>query len=360
MKYVEYLCLAGTEIANVNRTSAYLVNVGPAGFGARLEQCLCPALDDYIPYTNPEDDEAPWYDPNYPLSAEYLGMWAYDIQLLPVIARDSNRKSGEGAVLSPLGLAERLVQVQGFMFANNALGMDYGERWLNEALAGSYCGDGCADDVLEYLPACPDDLEYSAADAFFRHLVKVGITDGPTTSQEGTLPECFIQRVEFQLTAGLPWIYGPAQTCMEEENIDSDTDYCCLINTDDWLGDTTVRVTLTVDDLPGDDVIQGVRITAKYTFDNECPATGDSMPCWDVRVPALRGGDQLVIDGERQSVYLLDPTTKRKRAGEPFLEVEGLFDHLNIPSCSDVCLCIRAGDTSGGLTVKVETIGRVK
>lgn len=359
MKPVPYLCLAGTEIANANRTMAYVRDLGDPRFEVPASSCFCEALEDEdLPngYTSPDADDAPWYDPLVSESAEYFGMLITDLRMSSVASHDLNRSGGVGASLGAIGLAHRVLSFRALIFAETALGMAYGERWVSEALTGSFCQDGCADDELEILPACPD-VTTEAALPYFRHFVNAGITDGPDFGQiDESVPDCLVQEVSFQFIAALPWLYAPGETCMDTD-LASDDEECCLISTTQW-GETTLKITITVDDVAGEDAVQGIRMYLKNTYDGECPSVSSVTPCWDVTINALNGGDILVIDGERRLVYLVDPSSKRRKAGFRYLQMEGMFTWPDVPPCTDMCFCIESSDASGGLHVEVETFAR--
>ncbi|NED79499.1 hypothetical protein G3I76_05245, partial [Streptomyces sp. SID11233] len=63
-----YLTLGGTEIANHARLSRYLETVGSPLTEA--SPCGCETFDAALvgdePYTTPEEDAAPWWDPDVP------------------------------------------------------------------------------------------------------------------------------------------------------------------------------------------------------------------------------------------------------------------------------------------------------
>src|ERR1700733_6909433 len=91
-------------------------------------------------FTAPNTDPAPWYDPSFPESAEFLGVWIEHIDGLDsMLARNiATRIAGAGGgVLGPLRAMERKLDFTGKMFAASQAGMDYGIRWLTFALQGN-------------------------------------------------------------------------------------------------------------------------------------------------------------------------------------------------------------------------------
>lgn len=352
MRLVELMCLGGTEIANGRRSLTYAQQgVGDARFSG-YPDCTCDALEE-VPFVGIVDDPAPWYDANVSASEEFLGLYAHTIRLLSPLGRDVNRRRGAGGVLSPLGLTHRVIIVQGTLFAASARGMYYGERWLTEVLKGSLCQGGCASDELVILPACPPTGE--AADSHLRTLFNVGVIDGPEWVPIQELPECVIQEVRFQLAAGMPYLYAPPETCLNETTVAGTTD-CCLSSTNSWPGDATLRITLTAGDTEATDIT----VTGTVSVNDTCPPSGgaeDIPPCFVYTIPSIPPNASLVIDGTRQQVVLEDPISRSKLAGFPFLDVVGLFNWPDIGLCTDLCTCI-ANAGAEDITVLVEKFDR--
>lgn len=141
------------------------------------------------------------------------------------------------------------------MFATSGVGMEWGQRWLNEVLAGS-CS-GCAIDTLEVLPACPE----SDPDRFFRTLYGAGLTEGPVfTSGEDA---DFVQEVAFTLSVAEPYLFAPAVTCLDEVSVGPAGSECCEVSTNDWNGDAALIITLEAGDSGAQDIT--VEMTPSYT-----------------------------------------------------------------------------------------------
>lgn len=356
MNYFPFLCMGNTEIANLNRSLSYMESIGGGKFFPS-STCGCPALEEaYDSYTTPEADDAPWYDIARPDSADFLGVIPSDLRVLSVASRDVNNRAGEGGVVGRLGTSARTVQVRATMAAMSPMAMAYGEEWLVEALAGNYGDGNCAGDTLTLLPACPGDLVGSDADSAFRYLYKAGIIDGPTYSPIQQLPECFIQQVSFQLAAGVPYLYGPTTTCLDEEVMHGGADEaCCMVETNTWPGWASTKMTVTALDGP----VTDITIQAHISTDGQCPES-DGMPFWKVEVPLLIEEQRLIIDSIRRDVMVWDPASKRYVGGLPLLQPDGMFRWLDIPPCTDMCICISRTSGSGGedLSVKIESATR--
>lgn len=161
--------------------------------------CYC-ALTDTGPYVSPADDPAPWYDPARPESGDFLGFWP-DVELLNPAKRVVTSRSSGGGSVSALGVGPRLVQVTGLLYAGSKAGMDWGELWLKQVLAGT---DGCDGDTLTLLPTCPPD-DVDDPSTYLRELRHVALVDGPTFGDAGVHRDV-AQTVAFQLAAGDPYL----------------------------------------------------------------------------------------------------------------------------------------------------------
>lgn len=227
MASTDFLCFAGVEIANAARTAAYAA-AGLKPHTMTLHGCECPDLavmlgDD--PYTDPATDDAPWYDPAEPASAEFAGLLVTSISGLRVapVQRGRTDRLGPGAVLGRKRLGPREIVVRGLLIGGSCCGVEYGMRWLASALDGSLgCGDAaCAGDDLRYLACCPplcDDADpQECLTPHLRTLREVGLVDGPNEIGEiGGGPGasaagspcaagvCPALEVEFTLLAGKP------------------------------------------------------------------------------------------------------------------------------------------------------------
>lgn len=206
MNLEPYLKFAGVEIANSNRTLTYLRRgLAPPMFSVGLKETLLPG-DPFQPgnlavycattseaaYQSPALDPAPWYI-GTPASGEFLGLYAHDIKLLPIIARPITGKTTDGGVLGHLHLKYRVLQISAYMFAASPRGMKYGEQWLEQILKGTITG--CPQDTLVLLPVCGDSL---------RNLLETGTVDGPETEPVEQVPECYMQKITWQMASAYP------------------------------------------------------------------------------------------------------------------------------------------------------------
>lgn len=153
--------LGGVEIVNDSRTTAYMRNGikpetlvvnGDCGCSNVLALAGC---DDE--YTTPANDNAPWYDPAIPESAEFAGFLSTEFEgLNSTFQRSVTESIGDGASLGRSRFGSRTMTWKGFLFGSSCCGVAYGLRWLGKILQGTRnCGNNCFGDDLELLVCCP-------------------------------------------------------------------------------------------------------------------------------------------------------------------------------------------------------------
>ncbi|MCY0957751.1 hypothetical protein [Streptomyces sp. H27-H5] len=228
--YSDYLRIGGIEIANSTRLAAYLESVGSplTDYG----NCGCPTLTPEVlgedgPYTNPVDDEAPWYDVDVPESAEFAGFMVLSVEGMddfPVTRQTTTAVSG-GASLGPSRVQGRTITVTGVLLGSTCCGVQYGLQFLSEALAGC-SGGSCDGDCLEVFSCCPGDEDLTPqqfTDRYRRTLRRVVLAEGPKVlertgngcrSGECTLGADLLT-VEFVLVAGTPWLWADVMPVLE-------------------------------------------------------------------------------------------------------------------------------------------------
>ncbi|WP_371793821.1 hypothetical protein OIE91_11125 [Streptomyces albidoflavus] len=234
-----YLTLGGVEIANHTRLEEYLQSVGSPLDSAGA--CGCPTLTaDMVgdaPYSNPADDEAPWWDPDVPESEEFAGLMVLSIEGLdeyPMRRTVTNSVVGGGAI-GPARSVPRTITVTGVLLGSTCCGVEYGLHWLAEALRG--CTGGlCDGDCMTLFNCCPPE-GMSQEEFLARHrrsLRRVALVDGPRViSRSGTgctAGECTtgadLLTVEFVLTAGSPWLWTDPTPLLEVPPPSDDSDAC--------------------------------------------------------------------------------------------------------------------------------------
>lgn len=333
------------EIANHARVAAYVSNVGIPG-ADMPSSCACAVLDDG--FDLPQTDPAPWYAETRTESAEFLGLYAASIVPQGTGSRSATPVSGRRSSLSRLKRKGRILQVAGLMQASTSEGMDYGERWLTEALRGGPCDDdGCPTVDLIILPACSED----GYDDGFRTLVNVGLLEDPVFKQVGELPECHVQEASFLLMSSMPYFYHPATRELDAVVLTYGEELAASLTTPDWMGEGTfvIDVTNVATTSTTDIVIQG-----QLSLDGSCPVTGDGTsvpPSFIYTIPELEPEDRIVIDGMRREVRLYDASTKTSTPDLTLIDWEGPFIWPDVGACATMCVTITGNGGDANVTV---------
>lgn len=299
----DYIAFGGVEVANAARLQVYAQTVGtPLTSGP---SCRCPSLTAEglgdAPYTTPEEDRAPWWDPARPESADFAGWMVLSVEGLddhPVTRQVTGAVAG-GAALGPPRVQPRTITITGVLLGATCCGVEYGLRWLARALegctrrnCGGCAGGRCGGSDLTVLACCPpeDDLDdspgmESPGDESFgevspgedlgvlsrwrRTLRRVALTDGPRVVARagdgctGDLGGCQLGAdmltVEVVLTATRPWAWSDPVPVLDVP-VPSDDGTECIT----WCVHTTPDVPLVCLELTDEDCPAGA-VTAEET-----------------------------------------------------------------------------------------------
>ncbi|MFE0545218.1 hypothetical protein [Streptomyces sp. NPDC058891] len=228
MALTDYLTVGGVEVANHARLNTYLQTVGSPLDSTSI--CSCETLTAEVlgelPYTTPEEDEAPWYDADVPESAEFAGLLVLSVEGLdenPVKRSVTNSVAGGGSI-GPARVVPRTITVTGVLLGATCCGVEYGFHWLTEALQGC-TGGQCDGDCVTLYNCCPGaDMDEATFNAKHRRTMRrVALVDGPRViSRAGdgcTSGECQtgadLLTVEFTLVAGTPWLWTDPMQVMQ-------------------------------------------------------------------------------------------------------------------------------------------------
>lgn len=239
MALLDYVSLGGVELVNHLRLAAYLESVGSPLDST--SPCVCPTLNAGMfgdaDYTTPAADEAPWYDPAVPESADFAGFMLLSIDGIddyPVKRSVTNAIAG-GGVIGPARALPLTLVFTGILLGATCCAVEYGLHWLKEALQGC-AGQSCDGDCMEIFTCCPDeeDLDQDCFnDGYRRTLRRVALVDGPTpTERTGTgctaglcQNGADIITVEFTLVAATPWLWtDPVPLVEVTPPLDTSTD----------------------------------------------------------------------------------------------------------------------------------------
>lgn len=215
MTFHGYLNLGGNELLNSARVTAYARQLGIAEITCQSCETLPRALGDE-PYSSPDQDDAPWWDPSVTASKDFAGVLGVEITGLdrPTNVREVIPLAGDGAALSPVRRKPREILVRANLFARTECALSYGRSWLAAAVRGGFCGLPCVGDDLCFLACCPPECDSptpgefdTCGDAQWRTVYNVGVLDGPTPRQLRRVSGGWMQEVEWTFTAGNPFIH---------------------------------------------------------------------------------------------------------------------------------------------------------
>lgn len=377
------LSCGGFEI-NENRTASYLSNACEICVPNSLLRdlgtkyyCNCNVLnweiftdeegdDTVIPanYVAPDIDGAPWYNPDSPESAGFLGFLVNDIKMNSVVGRSVTTRATAygGGVLGPLRRTERTIEFNVFMFACNSESMDYGFRYLTDALGGVGCDDGdCTLCEAEYRDNCAvvgDPPTVSQFESSLWILKNVGLLSGPNyTDNPAPSLACNVREVTFTLVSEQPYKYKCPITEVDNEaftgmpvdcqSIDSwfcdDSTICNSVEENITIGETALIIQVQAGSKPLGDV--RIEITPDqfgYVCSPETAPAGyvPPSPCASIRLTDVPSGAKLVYDTSIESIYMILP-------GGDVVDATRFLDPrvADIPSyptlrCGSFCLCI--------------------
>lgn len=216
--YNGWLMFAGTEVLNAPRTVAYAETMLP---GTKLTDCtdcdvLAAAIDD-APYSTPSADAAPWYDPEVPQSANFLGFYPLELQGFTKSTRTgtANESTHDGGYVSGVRSETREMRVRGLLIGTNVEAAEVGMSWLKNVVQGSACAD-CEGDDLCFMTSCPTVGQYdseavmdAAVTRVLRHVRDVTCISGPEPINEYNLRSGgHMIEVEVTFVAGTPHLYS--------------------------------------------------------------------------------------------------------------------------------------------------------
>lgn len=226
MAYDGYYMLDGTEIINVARTEAY---AGDLSWFRPVYQPtdLRVVLEDPT-YTDPATDDAPWYDPFYPESADFLGVYPLDVTGVSDSTQTGTivESLGRGGVVAGARQGTKTAVFNAALLARSEAGVEHGLQWLKRALEGASCGSsaGCRGHDLCYFSAEPRLMPSESCgegavavvrtvdqvvQRYMRTLRHVHVTVGvQTTSKRPTTDGGAVRTVQFTLTATDPLEVG--------------------------------------------------------------------------------------------------------------------------------------------------------
>lgn len=221
MSWDGYFTYDGREFINVARTEAYAMNLGAHWFRNQIRTYDLVGMLGDAAYETPLLDDAPWYDPDRPESADFLGFYPLEVVGIDSSSRESSvvESTREGGVPGKVRHATKNIVFNGLLLALNDKGAEFGSQWLRRTLLGAPCtpyahdyGIGSTMTYLSSTPRTSGAQGGSPADLALlrRSLQRVAITSGPTVTGKKTLETCDgeMWMVTFTAVAGNPFQFG--------------------------------------------------------------------------------------------------------------------------------------------------------
>lgn len=331
---------------NAQRTAAYLDSatvVCDAGdLKTRMDlTCECDPLrwevdenDAWVPatYSNPINDQAPWYDADIPESGQFLGFMIEEVkQDTAVTSRNFSTRlsTSGGGTIGPLRNRERKLDFTVLMFACNEAAMEYGFRYLNDALMSTGCDDGCTLCDAEYRDSCPSvDGSEASLDKGRWFLKNVGAVTGPVWGDDPAPgSKCNIRRVSFTLVSELPWKFKcPEVICNEvalagfpsegtgcdnyDEVLCGQQEVACSVSESLIIGETGMIIEVQAGSIPLQHITIEVR-PDQYGYE-AAPETAPSgyvrvEPCDRIVIPEIPASSRLVYDTSIEEIKVILP-----------------------------------------------------
>lgn len=218
--YRGWMAYGGVEVANTSRAAALVAQAAQCGSarGLRIRR-----RDDWEGFAAWHGDadyadiaNAPWHNPADPESAEFLGIWNFDVRGLDAVPvqREVMDSIGPGGSASYHRDKPREIAVTAVLLAATNAGVRYGLRWLACQLRSAASTGGAALEFLAASPAGsaadPDRLYRQALDVVLVREPQVtayGIGHGGQEHRQGT-----VLTVEYTLTAANPYLFGAPTT----------------------------------------------------------------------------------------------------------------------------------------------------
>jgi len=389
---------------NTQRTAAYVANIPDIAVNGKIDaridlDCNCPPLayefdaDDVpqlVTYTTPALDGVPWYDPDITESARFLGFMISDVvQSTAVTSRSITTRisSSGGGSLGPLRNRERRLDFTVLMFACDEASMEYGFRYLMDALASSGCDDNCTTCEAEFRESCPpieDDADPILTESLNRGrwlLKNVGLVEGPiwdTNPVEDAA--CNLRRVKFSLVSEMPWKFKcPVAECTDvalagypspgtdcdnwDEILCGKQEIACQVSEDLIVGETGLILRIKAGTVPLQHIEIAIR-PDRYGYEAN-PLTRPSgyvrtEPCDLIYIPELPPGYTLVYDTSIESMTVAVPGGGTYDATPLIATAEGRAPTFPTLRCGQFCVSVSVSECSvvGDPTVSVSSVHR--
>lgn len=208
--YDGYLSFGGVEIINADRTATYLRALVP-GLEVTCDGDGLAAALGHGPYTTPELDQAPWWQPDRPGLANFYGLFPGKLQGSEDSTRtiDGTELTGDGAVMVKSRHASRETRFVVTALAADEGAMHEGLAWLKDVLAADACGEmvglGCAGHQAMMFITKPVNSYQMLS--YQRTFYKTETSEGPKETARLGFKTVTAWTIEFTLRSGRPWAF---------------------------------------------------------------------------------------------------------------------------------------------------------
>jgi hypothetical protein len=202
MSYEGWIQFEDLELVNLSRTAQLAENAGIDSLWTNPDDVAwietAVGGSDYHDIT-----QAPWYDPSYSASGEFVGLAPLDFDGLDNSSASSTpiEYITDGGNSGKLRNATLPIVASVAIIAMTDRGAEYGLRWLKKVLRGSGPRIFCSGVDLTY-------FRWGAADAPLAHRRNVRMTRGPSVTRKKRSDTSTTWLVTFTLTAADPYEYG--------------------------------------------------------------------------------------------------------------------------------------------------------
>lgn len=383
---------------NAQRTAAYLTNAStvcdPGDIQSRMDlKCECDPLNwvqeddgDWVPatYTDPVADHVAWWDASIPESEQFLGFLIEDVtQSSSVTSRNLTTRlsTSGGGVIGPYKNKERRYDFTVLLFACNEAAMEYGFRFLHDALMSPGCDPGSALCDAEFRDSCPQVDGWPESLAQGRWILKnVGVVEGPVWADDpldGS--QCNIRRVTFSIASELPWKFKcPVFECqkslagypvVESECANYDEIMCgqqevsCLVSEELVIGETGMIIEVQAGSIP----LQNIEITVRpdpYGYESypetRPPGYQRNEPCDRIVVPSIPKSSTLVYDTSIEDISVILPGGGVVEGTMYIATDDGQPPSFPTLRCGSFCVSVSASECSilGDPHVRIQSVHR--
>jgi hypothetical protein len=329
----------------------------------------------------------PWYDADIPESAQFLGFLISDVVMNSVSTRSINTRisSSGGGVLGPTRNKERRYDFTVLMFGCNELALEYGYRFLADALNAGGCDSDCSTCDAEYRDSCPDvsgsPPSYSNMQKGRWILKNIASVDGPSwdTSPVAGMA-CNVRAVKFSLVSELPWKFKcPVMECQDVAlagipawdgscsnitNVMCTQAYAyCSVTEPLILGETGLIISIKAGsvDLQHLDI---AIIPDKFGYEAN-PATApvnyvSLTPCDNIHIPLIPANSTFVYDTSIEQVTLIMPGGDTVEGSSLISTNEGTPPTFPTLRCGTFAIRVSVSECSviGSPTVTIQSVHR--